>query len=126
MDASDSPVEVVRRFCASWADGDLNAIVGAFTDDAVYHNIPIDPVTGPEAIRTFIEGFLGGVDSVTFEVRHIAAAGDVVLTERVDVFEAPGKRIELPVMGTFEVRDGRIAAWRDYFDLQQFMGGLSG
>jgi limonene-1,2-epoxide hydrolase len=126
MDASDSPVEVVRRFCASWADGDLDAIVGAFTDDAVYHNIPIDPVTGPEAIRTFIEGFLGGVDSVTFEVRHIAAAGDVVLTERVDVFEAPGKRIELPVMGTFEVRDGRIAAWRDYFDLQQFMGGLSG
>jgi len=126
MDAPDSPVEVVRRFCASWADGDLDAIVGAFTDDAVYHNIPIDPVTGPEAIRTFIEGFLGGVDSVTFEVRHIAAAGDVVLTERVDVFEAPGKRIELPVMGTFEVRDGRIAAWRDYFDLQQFMGGLSG
>ena len=126
MDASDSPVEVVRRFCASWADGDLDAIVGAFTDDAVYHNIPIDPVTGPEAIRTFIEGFMGGVDSVTFEVRHIAAAGDVVLTERVDVFEAPGKRIELPVMGTFEVRDGRIAAWRDYFDLQQFMGGLSG
>ena len=126
MDASDSPVEVVRRFCASWADGDLDAIVGAFTDDAVYHNIPIDPVTGPDAIRTFIEGFMGGVDSVTFEVRHIAAAGDVVLTERVDVFEAPGKRIELPVMGTFEVRDGRIAAWRDYFDLQQFMGGLSG
>src|ERR687893_789250 len=118
MDASDSPVEVVRRFCASWADG-------AFTDDAVYHNIPIDPVTGPEAIRTFIEGFLGGVDSVTFEVRHIAAAGDVVLTERVDVFEAPGRRIELPVMGTFEVRDGRIAAWRDYFDLQSFMDGLS-
>ena len=126
MDAPDAPVEVVRRFCAAWADGDLDAIVGAFTDDAVYHNIPIDPVTGPEAIRTFIEGFLGGVDSVTFEVRHIAAAGDVVLTERVDVFEAPGKRIELPVMGTFEVRDGRIAAWRDYFDLQQFMGGLSG
>jgi limonene-1,2-epoxide hydrolase len=29
-------------------------------------------------------------------------------------------------MGTFEVRDGRIAAWRDYFDLQTFMNGLSG
>jgi limonene-1,2-epoxide hydrolase len=59
-------------------------------------------------------------------VRHIAASGDVVLTERVDVFVSPGKRIELPVMGTFELRDGRIAAWRDYFDLQQFMSGLSG
>ena len=122
---SDS-IEVVRRFCDAWATKDLDAIVGAFTDDAVYHNMPLDPVVGPEAIRTFIEGFLGGVDSVTFEVRHIAAAGDVVLTERVDVFEAPGKRVALPVMGTFEVRDGRIAAWRDYFDLQSFMAALAG
>jgi len=125
MDAPDSPVEVVRRFCDAWATGDLDAIVGAFTDDAVYHNMPLDPVVGPEAIRTFIEGFIGGVDKVTFEVRNIAADGDVVLTERVDVFEAPGRRIELPVMGTFELRDGRIAAWRDYFDLNQFMTQLS-
>ena len=126
MDAPDAPVEVVRRFCAAWADGDLDAIVGAFTEDAVYHNIPLDPVTGPEAIRTFIEGFIGGVDSVEFQIRNIVGEGDVVLTERVDVFVAPGKRIELPVMGTFELRDGRIAAWRDYFDLQSFMGAFSG
>ena len=119
MDAPDSPTEVVRRFCAAWADGDLDAIVGAFTDDAVYHNMPLDPVVGPEAIQAFIEGFIGGVDSVEFQVRHIAADGDVVLTERVDMFSAPGKRIELPVMGTFEVADGRITAWRDYFDLNQ-------
>jgi limonene-1,2-epoxide hydrolase len=125
MDAPDAPVEVVRRFCAAWADGDLDAIVGAFTDDAVYHNIPLDPVTGPEAIRTFIEGFIGGVDAVEFQIRNIVGSGDVVLTERVDVFVAPGKRIELPVMGTFELRDGRIAAWRDYFDLQSFMSAFS-
>jgi limonene-1,2-epoxide hydrolase len=126
MDAPDSPVEVVRRFCGLWADRDLDAIVDSFTDDAVYHNMPIDPVVGPEAIRTFIEGFLAGVEKVTFEVRTIAADGDVVLTERVDVFESPGRRVELPVMGAFEVRDGRIAAWRDYFDLQTFMNGLAG
>ena len=53
-------------------------------------------------------------------------AGDVVLTERVDVFVYPDKTIELPVMGTFEVRDGKIAAWRDYFDLNQYMSQLSG
>ena len=125
MDAPDAPVEVVRRFCAAWADGDLDAIVGAFTDDAVYHNIPLDPVTGPEAIRTFIESFVGAVDSVEFQLRNIVGAGDVVLTERVDVFVAPDRRIELPVMGTFELRDGRIAAWRDYFDLQTFMSAFA-
>ena len=83
MDAPDPPVEVVRRFCGLWAAGDLDAIVGSFTDDAVYHNMPIDPVVGPEAIRTFIDGFLAGVDTVTFEVRNIAADGEVVLTDLV-------------------------------------------
>jgi limonene-1,2-epoxide hydrolase len=63
-------------------------------------------------------------------VHHIVAegsAGDdraVVLTERTDVFVTADKNIELPVMGTFEVADGKIAAWRDYFDMNQFMSQL--
>jgi limonene-1,2-epoxide hydrolase len=57
-------------------------------------------------------------------VTNLAATGDVVLTERVDVFTTAEKSIELPVMGAFEVRDGKIAAWRDYFDLNQFMSQL--
>jgi limonene-1,2-epoxide hydrolase len=43
-----------------------------------------------------------------------------VMTERVDVFKLPHKTFELPVMGTFEIRDGKIKAWRDYFDTNQF------
>jgi limonene-1,2-epoxide hydrolase len=58
-------------------------------------------------------------------VTNLVAEGDVVLTERVDVFHLPGKAIELPVMGTFEVRGGKIAAWRDYFDLNQFMSQMA-
>ena len=49
-----------------------------------------------------------------------------MLTERVDVFVLPNVTIELPVMGTFEVRDGKIAKWRDYFDLNQYMTQLAG
>mgnify|MGYP003343616549 CR=1 FL=1 len=52
------------------------------------------------------------------------AEGDVVLTERIDVFHMGETTIELPVMGIFEVRDGLIAAWRDYFDLNQYMSQL--
>jgi limonene-1,2-epoxide hydrolase len=122
--ATDSPTDVVRRFCAAWADGDVDALLDYFTDDAVYHNIPIAPVVGKEAIRTTIEGFATGVDKIEFRVDAIAADGDTVLTERVDAFVTPTVTIELPVMGTFEVRDGRIAAWRDYFDLNQFMSQL--
>jgi limonene-1,2-epoxide hydrolase len=118
------PIDVVHEFCDTWAKGDLDAIIEFFTDDAVYHNIPIAPVTGREAIRDTIAGFTAGVDSVEFRVVNIAATGSVVLTERVDAFITPTVTIELPVMGTFEVVDGKIAAWRDYFDLNQFMSQL--
>jgi limonene-1,2-epoxide hydrolase len=92
----------------------------------VYHNIPMDPLTGPDAIKSFIAGFAGAAEQIDFRVRNIVADGDVVLTERVDVFVLPNGKVELPVMGTFEVRDGKIAAWRDYFDMKQFMDQMTG
>src|SRR5947209_16010388 len=124
---SETPLELVRRFCDAWGGGDLDAIVDYFTEDAVYHNIPIDPVTGKDAIKATIAGFTAGVDKIEFRVAHIAANGRVVLTERVDAFFTATKTIELPVMGTFEVTDdGKISAWRDYFDMNQFMSQLAG
>ena len=97
---------------------------GFFTDDAVYHNIPLTPVIGREAIAKTIASFIRpgppGIESIEFRVINIAANGPVVMTERVDVFKLPDKSFELQVMGTFEVSDGKINAWRDYFDLNQF------
>jgi len=121
---SDSPTEIVTKFCAAWSDNDLDALMGFFADDAVYHNIPIDPVTGVDTIKATIAGFTQGVEKIEFRVDNIAADRNVVLTERVDVFHLPGNTIELPVMGTFEVKDGKITAWRDYFDMQQFMSQM--
>ena len=47
------------------------------------------------------------------------------MTERVDKFRINGQWLELPVMGTFEIRNGKIAKWRDYFDLEQFQGQMA-
>jgi limonene-1,2-epoxide hydrolase len=121
----ETPIEVVRRFCAVWSNADPDDIAEFFTDDAVYHNIPMDPLTGRDTIKSFIAGFAGGAEQIDFRVRNIVADGDVVLTERVDVFVMPNGKVELPVMGTFEVRDGKIAAWRDYFDMKQFMDQMT-
>jgi limonene-1,2-epoxide hydrolase len=123
---SDS-TDLIQRFCDEWGKaGNIDAIVDYFTDDAVYHNIPVAPVTGKDAIRATIEMFTTGVDRMEFRVLNIAASGDTVLTERVDAFFLADKTIELPVMGTFEVREGKIAAWRDYFDLNQYMSQMQG
>jgi limonene-1,2-epoxide hydrolase len=123
--ATDTPIDVVRRFCAAWSKINPDELAEYFTDDAVYHNIPIAPVTGRDTIKSTIAGFTGGVEKIEFRVRNIVADGPIVLTERVDVFVLPQGSIELPVMGAFEVRDGKIAAWRDYFDMKQFMDQMA-
>ena len=121
----DSPIQVVRRFCAAWsANMGPVELAAFFTDDAVYHNVPLAPVTGRKAIfdtiATFVRPGPPGIERIEFRIMNIAADGRVVMTERVDVFTLPDKSFELPVMGTFEVTDGKISAWRDYFDMNQF------
>src|SRR4051794_32948779 len=120
-------IDLIRRFCDVWGNGaDADVIIDYFTDDAIYHNIPIDPVVGKEAITATFAMFTTGVKSIEFRVLNIVADGNTVLTERVDIFEMENVTIELPVMGTFELRDGKIAKWRDYFDLNQYMRQLAG
>jgi len=110
------PETVVRDFCAAFARRDVDELLAFFTDDAIYHNIPMAPVTGKDGIREVLNLFLPSSSAVTFDVSHSAARGNVVLNERVDRFVMGGKEIALPVAGVFEIRDGKIAAWRDYFD----------
>jgi limonene-1,2-epoxide hydrolase len=115
-----NPEQIVRDFCDAWKALDIDAIVDAFTDDAVYHNIPMDPLEGKDAIRAFLEGLGAMMTAAEFRIGNLAVNGDVVLTERVDSFTTPaGKEVGVPVMGVFEIRDGKIAAWRDYFDMGQ-------
>jgi limonene-1,2-epoxide hydrolase len=115
--AESDNIDLIRRFCAAWDQIDIPAVLGFFTDDALYHNMPIQPIRGKDAIKGVIEQFTAPFERCPWEIVSIAAAGDTVLTERIDRFVGTDKKVELPVMGAFEIRDGKIAAWRDYFDL---------
>jgi limonene-1,2-epoxide hydrolase len=124
--AETGPEEVVRAFCAAFAQHDAEALRSYLTEDVVYHNIPMDPAVGQDAAIAFIDGFFNMCDRLEIDTLHLAVRDDVVLTERVDTFTVGDRRAALPVMGTFEVRDGRICAWRDYFDMAQVTSMLSG
>lgn len=56
---------------------------------------------------------------VAIDVVNLLSEGRVVMVERVDYLAAPDRTISVPMAGVFEVRDGQITAWRDYFDLSQ-------
>ncbi|MCP9270753.1 nuclear transport factor 2 family protein [Mycolicibacterium arenosum] len=117
---------VVTEFCALWVRPDPDQLAGWFTEDAVYHNIPMPPAEGREAITEFIAGFFAAVDGIDFQVHRQVADGNVVMNERTDVMRfKDGRELALPVMGVFEVRDGKIAVWRDYFDMATVTAAFS-
>jgi limonene-1,2-epoxide hydrolase len=124
--AAATPLEVVNDFCDAVNKQDLDAVIGYFSDDAVYHNIPLEPITGRDAIREALEGFLAMLGTMTFDTLHALADGPIVATERVDSFSNGDRTIELPVAGFFEVHDGKITAWRDYFDMGQVSNQMAG
>ena len=121
--------ELVDRFIATWTTGDIEQILAFFHEDAVYTNIPIDPPNeGKEAIRKTIEGFVGMAQAIEFVVHRTAEnpGAGLVMNERTDRFRMGDRWIEARVMGVFELRGGKIAAWRDYFDLAEFQSQMSG
>jgi limonene-1,2-epoxide hydrolase len=114
-----SAEEVVREFCAAASTRDPAVLRSFFSDDIVYHNMPMEPAEGIDATMAVIDVFIGMCDALEFEVHHLSSDGTTVLTERTDIFSIKGKSAPLPVMGAFDVVDGKITAWRDYFDMAQ-------
>jgi limonene-1,2-epoxide hydrolase len=119
---AETSQEIVNKFCAAWSRRNIDEIIEFFSEDAEYLNIPTPPAAkGKEAIKKVINGFLPMAKGLEFKILHTAANGNVVFNERVDIFDlGGGKKIELPVMGVFEVSGTKIAKWRDYFDMQMF------
>ena len=113
--------KIVTDFCNAWPRKNIEELLAFFTDDAVYHNIPLESAKGKDAIRGVINTFLPMARSLHFKVLHSAGNGNVVFNERVDIFDlGNGKTISLPVAGVFEITGSKISAWRDYFDMAMY------
>ena len=120
-----SPDELVTTFCAAWERMDADELAGYFTVDGVYHNIPMAPAEGRDAIHGLLTGMKSMISSIRFEVHRQVAQGNVVMNERTDHLVMGDKTIALPVVGVFEIEGDKIRAWRDYFDQAQFSGAGS-
>jgi limonene-1,2-epoxide hydrolase len=118
--AESENVALIRRFLEACVRADPDEFAGYFTEDAIWWNAPWKPVEGREAIRETLRRGAERMIALPWEIRHIVADGDIVMVERVDNFQVGERRVSVPSMGIFELRHGKIAAWRDYWDLQQF------
>jgi limonene-1,2-epoxide hydrolase len=121
-----STEEIVDRFIALLTGGDLDRALALCTDDLEYDNVPMPTLHGVEAARGFLAGMLGEGVRTEWTVHRQVVAGDTVLNERTDEFWFGDTHIALPVAGVFVVRDGKLALWRDYFDLRTFETQMAG
>jgi len=109
--------EVVRAELDAWSSLDADQIMAYFAPDATWlPGLRYPTSSGAREIRRAVEGFLEGMIGFDVEFLHLAVTGDVVLTERVDrITLTNGTTFDARGMGTFEVTEDKITAWRDYF-----------
>ena len=115
--------EIIRKFVAAWSRLDPSELAEYFAEDGVYHNIPSGPVEGRDKIRKFIAAFTADWTSTNWELINVVADGDLVVTERVDRTKLGKRKADLPCLGIFEMQNGKIKVWRDYFDMLTYMRG---
>ena len=117
-------VSIISQFIEAWTDLDPDALADYFTEDGTYHNMPAQPVSGRDAIRQFITAFLASWKETQWEVLNIVGNGDLVFAERIDRTKTTQGNVDLPCVGVFEMQDGKIRMWRDYFDMSTYMNAM--
>ncbi len=122
----NSNEQIIRDFIAAWSRLDPAELAAFFTEDGCYFNMPTQPIKGRDNVEEFIRGFLANWTETQWDLLNIAAVGDVVYTERLDRTKTTQGDVDLPCCGIFEMENGKIREWRDYFDLNTFMQAMKG
>jgi limonene-1,2-epoxide hydrolase len=117
LETSESPIRVVESFLRALQEKDLERAMDLLAEDVVYQNVPFPADRGKKAVLRTLGAFQRFITDFEVRMKNIAAKDGVVLTERVDVLKGPMVYLDIWVCGTFEVKDGKIVLWRDYFDL---------
>ncbi len=109
-------VQVIKNFIAAWSKLDAEKLADYFIEDGIYYNMPAQPVKGRDNLRQFIASWT----KTTWDTLNIMGEGDVVIAERLDRTEVGDIKVDLPCCGVFEMENGKIKVWRDYFDMATF------
>jgi limonene-1,2-epoxide hydrolase len=117
--------QTIREFIAAWSRLDAAELAGYFSEDGCYYNMPTQPVTGRDNVERFIGQFLATWTATDWQILNLVAAGDVVIAERLDKTKTSQGDVDLPCTGVFEMADGKIKEWRDYFDLGTFASQMA-
>jgi len=121
-DSDQAKLAVAREMIAAWKAADWRKVGDLFAEKGVLHSMMIEPVVGRQAIYERIAALgKGAPGGVVLDVAHMGVIDGLVFIERVDRFVYNGKTGATPVVGVLDIRDGKVQAWREYYDRAQLL-----
>jgi limonene-1,2-epoxide hydrolase len=115
----------VRQMIEAWNTRNWQQVYDLFAADGVLQSMMLsEPTVGREAIKQRIGALAKDISKIELRIRHIGVADGVVFIERVDDFIYRGHHGAVPVVGVVEVEQGRVKAWREYYDRNQMLEAM--
>ena len=123
---SNANEQVVVDFFNAFGRLDLEEALSYLTEDCLHDDKPVGLHEGKAAIREFFAPQMGDLESFRAEMKDSMTVGNLVMNVRVDYGGLKnGKTAAIPIMAAFEIREGKIAVWRDYYDMATFQKQVS-
>jgi ketosteroid isomerase-like protein len=123
-----SSAEVVRGVYDAFARGDVPGVLGAMADDVEWYEAEGMPYgglhRGPQTVaQKVFAPLVADVEGFTVTPEEVIATGDTVavVARYTGTGKATGKPLDLPVTHVWDVREGKIARFRQFADTAKFL-----
>jgi limonene-1,2-epoxide hydrolase len=124
-DTDAQKLATVQKMIDAWNTRNWEQVYELFAADGVLESMMLPtPTVGREAISKRIGALAKDISRIELRIRHMGVADGVVFIERVDDFVYRGKHGAVPVVGVVEVEQGRVKAWREYYDREQMIEAM--
>lgn len=124
-DTDAQKLATVRQMIDAWNTRNWPQVYDLFAQDGVLQSMMLaEPTVGREAIAKRIGALAKDISKIELRIRHIGVVDGVVFIERVDDFVYRGNHGAVPVVGVVEVEQGRVKAWREYYDRAQMIEAM--
>lgn len=122
---SRTPEDIVRDTLNALALRDVDTAVSNLHENIEWINVGFPAVRGRRRVGGAFRRMFG-LRSVDFSVQflHVSSSGNVVMTERFDEIALGRFHSTFWVCGRFDIVDGQIIVWRDYFDMFDQLKGI--
>jgi ketosteroid isomerase-like protein len=124
---SEQNVEFVNSVYGSFARGDVPAVLGAFADDIEWFEAEGMPYGGlyhgPDAVAQNVFGpITEDVEGFAVTPEEVIGSGATVaaVVRYTGTGKATGKALDVPVVHVWDIRDGKIARFRQFIDTVKY------